>query len=282
MILPFGPVRVLLSILIAAAALAAGASGAEPAPDGVIVFERRSGTGIADLYRIQPDGSGLRRLTRTRDAFDPELSPDGRFVVFASDRTHGRGATELFVMRADGTGVRRLTRNAYSRRASTVDFDPTWSTDGETIVFSRTFVRGGRSSTDLFSIPPTGGPAQRLTYTAGRETSPTYSLLLQLAFVRGGFIYQRVGTGQIRQQPGDDPDWTAAHQFGAWSREGWVYRSSLDGEVSVGAGSEPTWSPDGRSLAWSTPLGLVVDGNRLTRTGNRVRDLSPSWGPLAR
>ena len=274
--------RLFLPILLIAAALAAGASAAEPAPEGVIVFERRSGTGVADLYRIHPDGSGLRRLTRTQDAFDPDLSPDGRFVVFASDRTHGRGATELFVMRADGTGVRRLTRNAYSRRAFTVDVDPTWSTDGETIVFSRTFVRGGRSSTDLFSIPATGGPVQRLTYTAGRETSPTYSFPLEVAFVRGGFIYVRLGTAQIRQQPGADPDWSPAHQFGAWSREGWIYRSSLDGEVRVGAGTEPTWSPDGRSLAWVTPLGLVVDGNRLTRTGNRVSDVSPSWGPLAR
>ena len=274
--------RLLLLLTVAATALAAGAAAAQPAPEGLIVFERRTGTTEADLYSIRADGTALRRLTRTRDNFAPALSPNGRFVVFASGRTHGGRATELFVMRADGTGIRRLTRNAYSRRAFTVDADPEWSPDGETIVFSRTFVRGARSSTDLFSIPATGGPAQRLTYTAGREISPTFSLPLQIAFVRNGFIYQRVGTGQVRQQLGEEPDWAAAHQFGAWSRDGWIYRNSLNGEVRVGAGTDPTWSPDGRSLAWVTERGLVVDGGSLTRPPAAARDLSPSWGPPAR
>ena len=101
---------------------------------------------------MRPDGNGLRRVTRTRDNFDPDVSPDGRFVAFASHRTHGPGATEILVMRLDGSGLRRLTRNAHSERIFTIDADPAWSADGKTIAFSRTFVRGGRSSTDLFSV----------------------------------------------------------------------------------------------------------------------------------
>lgn len=274
--------RLLLLPTLAAAMLAAAASAAQRAPEGAIVFERRTGTSTADVYSIRPDGTALRRLTRTRDNFAPALSPDGRLVVFASGRTHGARATELFVMRANGTGARRLTRNAYSRRAFTTDAHPEWSPDGETIVFSRTFVRGARSSTDLFSIPSTGGPAQRLTYTAGRELSPTFSFPGEVAFARNGFIYVRIGTGQIRQQLGEDPDWTGAHQFGTWSRDGWVYRNSLEGELRVGRGNDPAWSPDGSSLAWVTDRGLVVDGRSLTRPPAAARDLSPSWSVVAR
>ncbi len=122
---------------------------------------------------------------------------------------------------------------------------------------------------------------QRLTYTAGQEASPTFSLPLQISFVRGGFIYERVGTGQIRTVAGDHPAWSQQHVL-AYSRDGAVYRTTAEPHVRVGAGSEPTWSPDGRSLAWTTPLGLVVDGKRITRTSNLVHDLSPSWGPRAR
>ena len=274
--------RFLVLPVLVAATIAAAAAAAAPAPDGVVVFERRSGTAVADLYSIRPDGTGLRRITRTRNNFDPDVSADGRVVVFASHRTHGPGATELFVVRTDGTGLRRLTRNGHSARAFTIDADPAWSPDGETIVFSRTFVRGGRSSTDLFSVAAAGGSPQRLTYTAGRELSPTYALPGQIAFVRGEFVYQRVGTAQVRQQAGADPDWSPAHQFPAWSRDAAVYRSTLNGELRVDAGTDPAWSPDGQHLVWVTPLGLEVDGKRITRTSNLVHDLSPSWGLRAR
>jgi len=270
----------LVAALVGVAVLAAGASAAGPATEGAIVFERRTSTGVADLWSVDPDGSDLRRLTRTRNNFDPDVSPDGRFVVFASSRTHGTDATELFVMRVDGTGVRRLTRNAHSRRAFTIDFDPAWSWDGETIVFSRTFVRGGRNSTDLFAVPAKGGPQRRLTYTAGREISPTFSApVLELGFVRDGFVWRRVGTGQIRTFAGTDPDWTQSHQFPVWSRDARIYRSTLGGaEQLLGAGTDPVWSPDGRQVAWVTPRGLVVDGKPITRATNAVRHLSPSWG----
>jgi TolB protein len=60
-----------------------------------------------DVYTARPDGSDLRRLT-SRAGYDAEatISPDGRTVVFTSDRD---GDLDIYTMNADGSNVRRLT-----------------------------------------------------------------------------------------------------------------------------------------------------------------------------
>jgi TolB protein len=72
-------------------------------PDGrsiLFASERDHSDNYNDIYVMHPDGSGVRRLTRTR-AEMPAWSPDGRYIVFG---TPGG----LDVMRADGSGVTSL------------------------------------------------------------------------------------------------------------------------------------------------------------------------------
>jgi Tol biopolymer transport system component len=63
---------------------------------------------------MRADGTGLRRLTAAPDGLDhmqPCFSPDGRFVLFASNRS--RSGVQLFRVRAsDGRGMRQLTSAA--------------------------------------------------------------------------------------------------------------------------------------------------------------------------
>ena len=65
---------------------------------------------VAEMVVINVDGSGCQRLTKTKSAAEdmPAWSPDGRKIVFVSDRD---GADEVFVMNADGTDVRKLTQH---------------------------------------------------------------------------------------------------------------------------------------------------------------------------
>lgn len=62
-----------------------------------------------EIYAINPDGSGLTRLTNNNftDA-QPAVSPDGKKIAFQTDRD---GNNEIYVMNADGSDQTRLTNN---------------------------------------------------------------------------------------------------------------------------------------------------------------------------
>ena len=82
----------------------------------------------SDIAVVNADGTGQRFLTRTAALeTNPVWSPDGRRIVFASDRHARKGqlerngpAFELYGMRADGSHIRRLTHNRVP------DLHPNW------------------------------------------------------------------------------------------------------------------------------------------------------------
>jgi Tol biopolymer transport system component len=93
-----------------------------------------------EIYVVNADGSGQRRLTRnTWSDSDPVWSPDGRRIAFVS-------GWQLWVMNADGSGRRQLTRQGAH------NFNPAWSPDGKRIAFER-----GRRQRDYVGCTYCGG-----------------------------------------------------------------------------------------------------------------------------
>jgi TolB protein len=91
-----------------------------------------------ELFRVglggPVSGTGTKRLTFTKgsdsvlgDDGMPDFSPDGKRIVFTSNRDRNG---EVYVMNADGAKQRRVTRKAGD------DFSPRFSADGRRIAFT--------------------------------------------------------------------------------------------------------------------------------------------------
>lgn len=93
------------------------------------------GSGSFEIYLIQPNGTGLRKLIQSGSGGrtnHPYFSPDGKSLTFTSDYAgisaepisnphHYQPYGEIFTVRLDGSGIKRLTHNSYE------DGTPAWS-----------------------------------------------------------------------------------------------------------------------------------------------------------
>jgi serine/threonine protein kinase len=106
-----------------------------------------------DLTKPPRDATArLHPLNSTRHDRYAEFSPDGRRIVFISERS---GNAELWVSSADGTGTLRLTSFA---NPEFWPWKPRWSPDGKFVVVSAHI--SGR--TDTYIVDAGGGSVRRL------------------------------------------------------------------------------------------------------------------------
>jgi Tol biopolymer transport system component len=105
-----------------------------------------------------------RRLTAsTRSDENPQFSPDGRQVVFVSDRS---GRAQIWVANKDGSNPLRLT--SFSTGSTNA---PRWSPNGKHIVFASM----QNNNRDIYSVSPDGSPPRRLTSEPSEEGRPSWS-----------------------------------------------------------------------------------------------------------
>ena len=141
-----------------------------------VVFVGIDRGGQADLYLYDRDAAGgdgrggLRQLTNDAyDDRDPDLAPDGRTVVFASDRTAWGpdGAMNLFTLDLETGAVRHVTAGPQ------VDLSPRWSPDGRRLAFAsaRREADGKFSAQDLW-VAELGQDAGLLASAEPAATGP--------------------------------------------------------------------------------------------------------------
>jgi Tol biopolymer transport system component len=118
-----------------------------------------------EIYVIDADGSGLRRLTHNWMSDGAHAwSPDGRKILFL--RSGGEGANvqgDVYVMNADGSGQRNLTRSATHPFAT--DTAPAWSPDSRMILFVSNRDRNG----EVYVMNADGSGERKLTQLKERD-----------------------------------------------------------------------------------------------------------------
>jgi TolB protein len=230
---------------------------------------------------MDPNGNNPRRLTDNLfgDGF-PALSPDGRKIVFDSNRLPPElplNLLDMFIMDADGTNQTFLIRGGGGSS----------SPDGDKIAFHR-------------SASGTGLP---VTTRAGAATVDSDIIVLGLQPFQVG----AQGATNITNRVGmidDDPDWSSRNkivftshsaddpnQFQPSSAEIFVVSPNGTGlKQLTDNGSEeraPEWSPDGAKIAFSCLPGgpgtsfeiciMDADGHELQVLPNTRGGLAPSW-----
>jgi len=227
-------------------------------PDGqALVFAAEVGEARADIYRMNVDGSGRRRIN-DHEANDtaPAVSPDGTRIVFESDRD---GNPEIYVMDVSGDNLLRLTTDPAR------DTAPAWSPDGRRVVF--TSDRDNRASADVYLMNADGTGVERLT-TNRAHWAPQFSpdgQRLAVQVDRDVVVFD-LSDGSRRSltsepQNGMNPTWSPDGQRLAFvsTRNGRaeIFTMNADGSnptvlVTMAAGDviDPRWSPDGSRVAF--------------------------------
>ena len=204
---------------------------------------------LGDIYTIPSAGGAATRIT-SGSGFDgqPRFSPDGKSIVFVSDRS---GSENLYLVDPDGKNLRAMTRGANQAFIS-----PDWTPDGKYVVVSK--------SNDLWLYHRDGGNGLRLTgqtpAPAGRGGGGTAPTNFMGASVTpdGRYIYSgaRTGAAGYNQMLGTT-------QIALYDREtGKLVTRSLE----LGTGFRPAVSPDGKWLAYAS--------RQMAVTGLKLRELA--------
>ena len=302
------------AVLVVAGCLApAVAQAAYPGANGRIAFSR-PGQGIWD---VNPDGSGLRRLSPPEGGCDsaPSYSPSGTAIALESCDPPSH-ATSLFTMNADGTGRAQILAASGKQPYPQA---PAFLPSSMQIAF-----QAGLDTTRLFTANLDGSGARRIS---GLGYGPRFSAQGGLAYAVPQHPQQWCNSTELDdvyvQAPGAtkarrltrsygsyDPDWSPGGTHIAFTRDPLVSKKDLrfvknlhdckpllrkaaayGQEVMTmdasghglhrvtTSGSSPVWSPDGTQIAYERSGWIWVANADGSNRHQVVQGAEPAWQP---
>lgn len=210
-----------------------------------VMLMNRIGPSKMQLYIANVDGSGERRLLpdSTGLDYDPSFSPDGKWIVFTSERDReGTGQADIWRVHPDGSGLEQLTRDPAMEDAGVL------SPDGTRLAFVST--QGGARTTNIWVMDLKTRRARNLTGDGKSDSPETMNGNFRPAWSADGnwiaFTSDRgekwagaeMGAGAGHSQP------TSLYVMRA-DGSGLRRLTSTTPAMSIGS---PRWSADGRKI----------------------------------
>ncbi len=211
-------------------------------PDGQqIVFDL-----LGDLYTLPIAGGKATQITSGMgyDA-QPRFSPDGKRIIFVSDRS---GGENLWLLSVDGKDTTQLTKGNSNQYTS-----PEWTLDGKYVVASKSGGTFGTAKLWMYHVDGGNGVA-----LSSQPAPPANLKMLGAAFGKDPrYLWYAARTG----------DWQynalgPQYQLYIWDREN---GKTSQMTTRYGSGFRPALSPDGKLLVYATRFE--------TKTGLRLRNL---------
>lgn len=229
--------------------------------------------GLLSPALVSSQTSTPERLTNVINSY-PHPSPDGRRVVFQSNRT---GTPQIYLMDSDGGNLRQLTDEPLGAET------PKWSPDGLTILFA-SYV--GDADNDVFVMNTDGSERRQLTDSPGYDGHPNWSA-----------DGTRIIFNSDRTSPDLSVGWNQRrHEIFSMKADGTDLRQHTRAQSIC---TYPAFSPDGKQIvyrritdssgfAWDLTMGahnsevFVADldgANEINLSMNAAFDGWPAWSP---
>lgn len=232
-----------------------------------LIFASTRHRATSGLYRMRIGGTAVTRLTDDpANEVMPAISPDGKYIAFASDRT---GTWDIYLMDVEGGRAVQLTNEP------THNLHPSFSPDGKQLVYCSFGSQSGQWEMIVIDLEK-----------PGQKKFIGYGLFPQWSPVDNRIVYQ-----QARQR--------GTRWFSIWTVEMVNGEAMSPTELAASSNAAcitPVWSPDGQHIVFCTVIDPSADvnsrpshadiwmmnadgSNRVRMTGGRFANLQPTWSP---
>jgi TolB protein len=221
-------------------------------PDGhtIAYYHRDSTSETTGIYLIDTNGTNKRLLIGDM-AFDPDFSPDGNWITFASG--------QIYKIKINGDSLTQLTNGG-------ANYYPSWSPDGEWISYDSDFL-DPTGSIVIWKVKKDTSIRRDISQHGTGEWrmsswSPNGKKLVHQRYIVGNngmpeiFIMDSSGQNSIRVTTNDKwdelPRFSPDGQKIAFTQEYQIYTINIDGtgltKLSDKQGYSCDYSPDGEKI----------------------------------